>query len=84
MLLKNDFEEGLRATLIQDDHRTRKFDSRSHRPRFDCCAPAPHRRFFNGIDPFRTSVRAGANLDSERFRSGPKSESNGHGISRDV
>jgi len=32
--------------LIQDDHRTRKFDSRSHRSRFDCCAPAPHRRLF--------------------------------------
>ena len=28
-------------------------------------------------------LRAGANLDSERFRSGPKSELNGHGISRD-
>src|SRR5262245_11152794 len=29
-------------------------------------------------------VRAEANPDSERFRFGPKSESNGYGISRDV
>src|SRR5262245_15474280 len=59
MLLKNNFEEGLRATLIQDDHRTRKFDSRSHRPRFDCCAPAPHRRLFQ---QHRPGVDVGPNI----------------------
>jgi len=46
MLLKKDFEAVLWTILVQDDHRTRKFDSRSHRSRFDCCAPAPHRRLF--------------------------------------
>jgi hypothetical protein len=31
MLLKKDFEGGLRAILIQDGHRTRKIDSLSQR-----------------------------------------------------
>jgi len=29
MLLKKDFEGGPRATLIQDEHQTRKIDSKS-------------------------------------------------------
>src|SRR5262249_25832226 len=44
MLLKKDFEGVLWTILIQDDHRTRKLDSRSHRSRFDWLragAPSP-------------------------------------------
>src|SRR5262249_8215585 len=51
MLLEKDFEGVLWTILIQDDHRTRKLDSRSHRSRFDCCAPAPHRRLFQQHRP---------------------------------
>jgi hypothetical protein len=37
MLLKKDFEGGPRATSIQDEDQTRKIDSRSWPPQFDCC-----------------------------------------------
>jgi len=40
IVLKKDFGRGLRATLIQNQRRTRKIDS-GNRPRgFDCCAAA--------------------------------------------
>jgi hypothetical protein len=56
----------------------------SHHFRFRANRTLPRHGPRAAFDPFRTSVRAGANLDSERFRSGPKTELNGHGISRDV
>jgi len=72
ILLKNDFEEGLRATLIQDDHRTRKFDSRSHRPRFDCCADAPSPTFSTASVKFgHSAVSARCLVTGNRFASGP-------------
>src|SRR6476620_11798402 len=39
------------ATLIQDEHRARKIESRSRRPRFDRCAPMACRRRLQQVSP---------------------------------
>src|SRR5262245_41131732 len=51
ILLKKDFEGGLRAILIQGEHLSCKMDSRSQRPWFNCCATAARRRLFQQHRP---------------------------------